>query len=234
MEKIYGYREEDIINLAQFLKGRENQPLSKTFEEYALLTGRAKGTIRNVYYALAKLSAKDQDFRRDYLDGKVIKISKINGFTEDEERRLARDVLRAKLQGKSVRKAILEMANGDAKLALRYQNKFRNMIKKDEKTFKEIAREMNYQTTDTVFCGINIKDENKILLDKLIEKLKVQIDGLIERINQKITRENDILKLKNSYLQAQIISLKNYQEKTRKNLLNTSDINDINNTDFIN
>ena len=234
MEKIYGYRQDDIINLALFLKGKENQSLSKTFEEYALLSGRAKGTIRNVYYALAKLSVRDKDFRERYLNGKEICVSKINGFSREEENKLAKDVLRAKLQGKSVRKAILELADGDAKKALRYQNKFRNMMKKDNQSFNEVARELNYQPPKSKIFGMNIKAENRLILDKLIGNLKEQIDGLLERINQKLTKENALLKLKISCLQTQIFDLKRLCQKSGNLLSNTDDFFGGNNTDLLN
>ena len=62
MEKIYGYKEKDIVGLANFIKERNNQSLSSLFESYSIKSGKAKGTIRNLYYELAKKARKIKTF----------------------------------------------------------------------------------------------------------------------------------------------------------------------------
>ncbi len=126
MEKIYGYKEKDVKGLAEFIKSRKNGTLSGAFSEYAIKAGKAQGTVRNLYYAVAKKSIVDDEFCQKYLDGKPLSVSKIESFDENEERKLVSDILKEKLKGRSVRSVILEMAEGDYKKALRYQNKFRN------------------------------------------------------------------------------------------------------------
>ena len=74
MEKIYGYKESDMTELAEFLRGRKNETLTKTFEAFAQSSGKAKGTVRNLYYALAKLSASDKRFCDEHLGGKALKV----------------------------------------------------------------------------------------------------------------------------------------------------------------
>ena len=54
MEGIYGYKEKDVIGLAKFIDERKGQSLSKTFESYAVISGKAKGTVRNLYYGILK------------------------------------------------------------------------------------------------------------------------------------------------------------------------------------
>ena len=80
MEKIYGYKEKDVLGLAEFIKNRGNASLSSVFEKYGLASGKAKGTVRNLYYALAKFSSENQEFCDKYLDGKPLKVSKIIEF----------------------------------------------------------------------------------------------------------------------------------------------------------
>ena len=129
MEKIYGYKEKDVIQLAKFINGRKDKTLTKTFNEFAVEHGKSKGTVRNLYYAIAKLSNKDQEFCDKYLNGQPIFVSEVENFSKEQEMELVKKVLLLKHQGKSVRNAINLLANGDAKLALRYQNKYRNFIK---------------------------------------------------------------------------------------------------------
>ena len=123
MEKIYGYKSCDIEGLIECLKQNENAPLSKVFEIYADKTGKSKGTIRNLYYALVKASCQDEDFCQKYLGGNTLSVQKIAPFSDDEEYKLVKEILLECEQGKSVRSVILKMAGGDARLALRYQNR---------------------------------------------------------------------------------------------------------------
>ena len=93
MEKIYGYKISDIEGLIECLKQNENAPLTKVFECYAQKTGKSKGTIRNLYYALAKASYQDKDFCDKYLGGNALNVQKILPFSDDEEQKLIKEVL---------------------------------------------------------------------------------------------------------------------------------------------
>ena len=85
MEKIYGYKQDDVELLAEYLKNRRGGSLSKAFSEYGALHNKAKGTVRNLYYALAKKSVEDEQFCNKYFDGVPIKVSKIVEFDLDED-----------------------------------------------------------------------------------------------------------------------------------------------------
>jgi hypothetical protein len=66
MEKIYGYKEKDVFALANFIKEKGELPLSTLFERFGAINGKAKGTVRNLYYALAKKSNADKEFCQKY------------------------------------------------------------------------------------------------------------------------------------------------------------------------
>jgi len=191
MEKIYGYKEKDVIGLAEFLKSRQNVSLTSTFTEYGRLNKKAKGTVRNLYYALAKLSVTDKEFCQKYLDGKPLQVSKIVEFNECEERQLIKKILIAKNQGLSVRSEIMKLANGDGKIALRYQNKYRNAIKNNPKLISEIINELSLN-------GINVALENKSksvyegVTDEQFNKLKNEINNLVGKISLKTQKENEL------------------------------------------
>jgi len=51
MEKIYGYREKDIIGLAEFLKNKGSMNLSETFVKYGAEHGKAKGGQKSILRA---------------------------------------------------------------------------------------------------------------------------------------------------------------------------------------
>lgn len=194
MEKIYGYKTDDVKLLAQFLKTRGNSSLSKTFSAFGEKYGKAKGTVRNLYYALAKKSVEDNEFCKKYLDGTPIKVSKIVEFNQDEELELLKRVLIDKANGKSVRSSIMDIANGDAKTALRYQNKYRNALKNKPELFNSVVKQLNEQGYE-----ISDYDPNNALIKPQIDsehmdKLKQEIDSLVGKIAFKIQKENKALK----------------------------------------
>ncbi len=94
-----------------------NTPLKKVFDDIAQKTGRRPNSIRNYYYAQAQKRG----------DGE--KTQRFVPFEEDEVTSLLDRVLRAKAQGRSVRSCLTEMAGGDHRLMLRYQNKYRSLLK---------------------------------------------------------------------------------------------------------
>ena len=206
MEKIYGYKEKDIVGLAEFLKGKQNQPLSKVFENYGVANGKAKGTVRNLYYALAKMSVKNQDFCNKYLDGKPLNVGKIVEFKDCEERQLIKKILIAKENGKSVRGAIMELSNGDGKVALRFQNKYRNAIKNKPELVDSVVKELKLNGE---IVQAPYKDESELLSETQFRKLKGEINNLVAKIAIKEKKENALLKERISVLEKENLRLYN-------------------------
>lgn len=213
MEKMYGYKEEDVISLARFITERKGVNLTKIFEQFSLKTGKAQGTIRNMYYALVKFSAKNHEFTKKYLDGVTLSASKIVEFSKKEESELVEKILVLKQQGKSVRQAIGILSNGDEKLALRYQNKYRNILKKSPELIEKTSKKI----------GLETKTENKtpIISDAQYLKLKQEIDGLVGRISTKIRKENELLKARIEVLELENLRLNNllYASENAKSAL---------------
>ena len=131
MNKINGYTEEEAKNLVEFIKeGRgKGKSLTYLFATYGAQNGRAKGSVRNYYYALMKNEKKDQRIVK-LLDGSQLSVEKIREFTPEETDEAIRSILAEKSKGTSVRRAIFNLAKGDDKLMLRLQNKYRNTLKK--------------------------------------------------------------------------------------------------------
>lgn len=194
MNKIYGYKQADVIGLAKFIKEKKGLNLTETFIKFAQKTGKAKGTIRNMYYALVKHSLTDKEFTKKYLGGTPLAVNKIVEFDEKTEQNLIEQILILKSQGKSVRGAILELANGDSTLALRYQNKYRNILKNQPERIKERAKELGIKEI--------VNPYNKLPEVQYL-RLKQEIDGLVDRISLKINTENQILRERISMLEAE-------------------------------
>ena len=156
------------------------------------MSKKAKGTVRNLYYALAKLSKENPEFTKEYLGGKSLSVNKIVEFSECEERQLVKKILIAKSNGKSVRSEIMHLAGGDGKIALRLQNKYRNAVKNSPELIESIKKEL-------LLSGIVLKNsasssKNYALPDGQFERLKTEINNLVAKISVKTQRENEFLK----------------------------------------
>lgn len=205
MEKIYGYKEKDVIQLAKFINGRKDKTLTKTFNEFAVEQGKSKGTVRNLYYALAKLSNKDQEFCDKYLNGQPIFVSEVENFSKEQEKELVKKVLLLKHQGKSVRNAINILANGEAKLALRYQNKYRNFIKTKREELNLLIEEIKKE--NGVVIELETIKTQEYFNEFQLKRLKAEINGLVSRISQDLQKENQALKERINFLQSENLKL---------------------------
>lgn len=138
-----------------------------------------------------------------------LKVNKIVAFNECETDALVKKVLTGVTFGKSVRRAISEISDGE-KEALRNQNKYRNTLKRDkprvERLRKEIISEVGKcydpypkpPARDEILCG-----------------LKKEINDFYDRIASRVRIENTLLKhelnacrAENAKLKAQLESRK--------------------------
>lgn len=178
MNKINGYTHEEATGLIEYIYAGRNagKTLSYLFETYGKEHNRAKGSVRNYYYAFLK---KRDDLRvRAILAGKELKAGEIKPFTEEETDEMLKSVLLEKSKGLSVRRAIMNLAGGDDKLMLRIQNKYRNVAKKQPERLMRVAQE----------AGI---PEEKSFLQRKLER---EIDALYSRLALDLRRENEQLK----------------------------------------
>lgn len=207
--KIYGYKNEDVFGLINYLENRKNVPLSRVFSEYAKISKKSKGTIRNLYYALAKRSNEDEEFRTKMLGGMALKVTALEKFSPQSEEELVSKIISEKAKGRSVRSIINEMSGGNEVLALRYQNKYRNIAIKNPKFIENIAKRQ----------GIDIceKKEDIVISDFSLKRLKKEIDGLIQRISEETTKENLALKKKVRFLEVQNGELKKLLAESGRN-----------------
>lgn len=174
MNKINGYTEEEATGLIEYIYSGKNagKTLSYLFETYGKEHNRAKGSVRNYYYSFLK-QRQDERVRR-ILEGKNLSAGEIRPFTEEETDEMLRKVLTEKSKGMSVRKAIRNLSEGDEKLMLRMQNKYRNLVKKQPERVQRVARE----------AGL---PEEKTFLQRRLER---EIDALYERIAFDLKEEN--------------------------------------------
>lgn len=186
MNKINGYTEEEATGLIEYIYTGKNagKTLSYLFETYGREHSRAKGSVRNYYYAFLK--KRDDERVRRILEGKDLTASCIRPFTEEETEELLEKVVEGRARGLSVRRSIIEAAGGDEKRTLRMQNKYRNLLKKQPDRVEKAARE----------AGVPVNT----FLQKRLER---EIDALYARIAEDLKRENERLRKELEKLQEQ-------------------------------
>ena len=207
MDKIYGFKQKDVEKLIDYLGRKNERPLSRVFEEYAKDSGKSKGTVRNMYYALAKRSREDEAFAARFLGGKPIAVQAVSPFGEDEERRLVKEIVAGRKEGKSARRVINELAGSDAKKALRFQNKYRNVLKNKQGLLGEVSAELRAEGAPAESIGI--KSHTRMISDVMLRRLQNEINALMERVSAKLKRENAFLRSRLGELEVENIRLKN-------------------------
>ncbi len=129
-----GWRDEESDTLFSAVReaSRQGTPLRSVFEQVASSLGRKPNSIRNYYYAQL----------RQRPETGLNRAAPFQTFTEEEVRELLRTVLMARGQGISVRACVMRMAGGDRGLMLRYQNKYRSILKNRPHLLAELAEEL--------------------------------------------------------------------------------------------
>lgn len=193
MNKINGYTEEEAKKLVQYVCDgkKEGKTLSGLFASYAKKTGRAKGSVRNYYYALLRSTGDERV--RAMLQGTELKAEKIIPFSELETDKILKEILIQKSKGISVRKAVLTLAKGDDRLMLRYQNKYRNVVTKQPERIERLMRECGLKSGSDE-ARARIEEEINGLYDRLASSLKEENKRLTTLL-KRLTDENALLRL---------------------------------------
>ncbi len=104
-----------------------NLPIIRAFEAISERTGLKVNTVRNYYYRYINSITDGEDSSQGVRKTKSTR-AKGRPFTQEEVDMLMTTMLKAQAEGKSVRGCANELSGGDAKLLIRYQNKYRNVI----------------------------------------------------------------------------------------------------------
>ena len=113
---------------------QQGLPLKAVFEQIARQTGRRPNSIRNYYYAQVRQH-----------DGGEPRPARFVPFTQQEVDWLMEQVLVARSAGQSVRSCLQKLSGGDHSLMLRYQNKYRAVIKSRPDYVHDMVERLNAQ-----------------------------------------------------------------------------------------
>lgn len=160
---------------------KENVALTVVFERFAAKYGRAKDGVRNLYYALLKSAERGGEIVEKYPPLKDLKANRARAFTDREQEELFESIRCGVKKGVSARKTIRALAGGDEKIALRYQNKYRNMLKErgmtktrvyfDDEKYKAVKKAIDELFERTLKAGREenaaLREENKALKEMI-------------------------------------------------------------------
>jgi len=119
-------------------------PLKAVFEHIADRTGRKPNSIRNYYYQQVRARDADRPHAARFVP-----------FTQDEVDQLMRQVLTAVGQGQSVRACLSRISEGDHSRMLRYQNKYRSVIKSRPEYVQAIVDQLRSEGVECNAPSVN-------------------------------------------------------------------------------
>ena len=125
-----------LLSLAQEALGK-GRPVRSVFEEVARSTGRQPSSIRNYYYL--QIRERGLAEHAGFLP-----------FSAAEAEELMRFMLRGQARGRSVRSLAGELGSGDKKKMLRYQNKYRSMLRSAPDEVRRIVAQLREEGEDCV------------------------------------------------------------------------------------
>ena len=131
-----GWQEAETARLFTAVKeaNASGAPLRSVFESLSDDLGRKPNSIRNYYYACL----------RQQPDA-ALRAPAFQPFTAEETHELLRQVLMARGKGISVRACVMEMAQGSHSRMLRYQNKYRTILKTRPELIAQVCQELRQE-----------------------------------------------------------------------------------------
>jgi len=136
-QKIDGWKKDEVEYLLNIAKSEK--PLLACFKEVADALNRKEGSVRNFYYQFLKKHSGEYN---DILEG-VRAVTMPEKFVEREAKELIAKVLAGQAKGLSVRRILMQMSDGDIKLFIRLQNKYRNSLQKNKNLVSEVMKDLD-------------------------------------------------------------------------------------------
>ncbi len=203
-----GWRQDEIDLLFSAVQSAADsgRPLRDVFADVGAQLSRKPNSIRNFYYARVRerpeLCARQAPFR---------------AFTPEEVHHLLRQVLISRGQGQSVRACVTRLADGDRAGMLRYQNKYRSVLKNRPEMLVEVAQELRAEglpcpedaaacrrysrsgKAQDVLTGLepHLRDPDvRALLEDLLQVLTARPSAAqLQRENDRLKVEADLLRM---------------------------------------
>ena len=158
---------------------QQGLPLKAVFERIAEKTGRRPNSIRNYYYAQVQKR-----------EGGAERTARFVPFTQQEVDWLMEQVLTARAQGQSVRSCLQKLSQGDHSLMLRYQNKYRAVIKSRPDYVRKMVEALNARgiACDTPQVNHRARPDAGAACQGLVDEARRSGDAELARACETLTR----------------------------------------------
>ena len=158
---------------------QQGLPLKAVFEQIAQQTGRRPNSIRNYYYAQV----------RNREDGQA-HAARFVPFTQPEVDWLMEQVLIARAEGQSVRSCLQKLSGGDHSLMLRYQNKYRAVIKSRPEYVRALVDRLNSEgvNCDTPQVNHRVRSDLNASCEQMVTEAQRAGDAELARACDVITK----------------------------------------------
>ena len=179
-----GWQEDETARLFSAVKeaSRSGEPLRSVFESLSDDLGRKPNSIRNYYYACL----------RQKPDASFLRAAPFHTFTPEETHDLLRQVLMARGQGMSVRACVMGMAGGDHSRMLRYQNKYRTVLKHRPELVESVREELRREglpypaepivdRADGAFCDPEDAAASRLMAEPCVSAMLEGLKELLRR-----------------------------------------------------
>lgn len=135
-KKCVGWQENETVRLFSAVQEAQKQgaPLRQVFENLSGDLKRKPNSIRNYYYTCLRQQPDTTPRVQSFVP-----------FSAQESHDLLRQVLIGRGEGKSVRACVMQLAQGDHGRMLRYQNKYRALIKHQPELVRQVYQELQQE-----------------------------------------------------------------------------------------
>ena len=179
-----GWQEDETTRLFTAVKeaNASGAPLRSVFESLSGDLGRKPNSIRNYYYACLRQRPEAADLRA----------APFTAFTPEETHDLLRQVLMARGEGRSVRSCVMQMAEGSHSRMLRYQNKYRTILKHRPEMIEAVRIELEREglpcpppdtidRADSAFCDPDDAAAARLMAQPCVSHMLEGLKELLRR-----------------------------------------------------
>lgn len=234
MKNFSQWKEAEVKSLFNYVEKAKanNKSLLEGFREYARKSKRKANSVRNYYYLETEQLKRDKErAKRLGIDVSKHNINHADKFTPEETEKLVLEILRLKCLGNSIRKACLKLGNNSVEEMLRYQNKFRNVMKNNRPLYNKCLLKLKESGLSKEPRNENViymkKPEERKITDEDVNTLFLGLVKLVKK-NAIENIEKNLLKnaeLANSTLRESMVRLASLEKEVE---YKTAELNNIN------
>lgn len=201
-----GWQEAETARLFTAVKeaNAAGAPLRSVFESLSDDLGRKPNSIRNYYYACLRQQPEATS-----------RAPAFRPFTPEETHELLRQVLMARGQGISVRACVMALAQGSHSQMLRYQNKYRTVLKTRPELIAQVCQELKQEglpcpetapaprldRADAAFCDPEDTAAARLMAEPCVHHMLEGLKELLRRATRAETSPDEAMQQKYRDLQ---------------------------------